>query len=128
MSASSSFSSARRLALHPSAQSDAEDALTASLADLADTTGDPEYVSVSVREARAGLCGRHAALGSGTVGQVQSKSCASSPPQRRSAAAPFAALQLVLHTQAGRGVDRGLAFVQVPVPAAPIQAPGHSAL
>ncbi|KAJ7627889.1 hypothetical protein B0H17DRAFT_1285737 [Mycena rosella] len=59
---------ARHLALHPSALSDADHALfTASLADLADITGDLEHVSVSVREARAWLCGRYAALGSGTV-------------------------------------------------------------
>ncbi|KAJ7673372.1 hypothetical protein B0H17DRAFT_1140971 [Mycena rosella] len=53
MSASSS-SSARRLVLHPSTLSDAKHALfTPSLADLADTAGDLEHVSVSVREARS---------------------------------------------------------------------------
>ncbi|KAJ7627883.1 hypothetical protein B0H17DRAFT_1218439 [Mycena rosella] len=99
MSAPSS-PSARRLALHPSALSDAEHALfTTSLADLADTTGDLEHTAVSVREARAWLCGRYAAVGSGTVDEILRLSF-------------FVALRLVLHAQAGRAVDRGLAFVQ----------------
>ncbi|KAJ7626466.1 hypothetical protein B0H17DRAFT_1218631 [Mycena rosella] len=81
-----SSSSARRLSLHPSALSDAERALlTASLADLADTTG------------------------SETVDQILRLFA---PATTLSSGAFFAALRLVLHAQAGRGVDRGLAFVQ----------------
>ncbi|KAJ7660537.1 hypothetical protein B0H17DRAFT_1337340 [Mycena rosella] len=107
---SASSSPARRLALHPSALSDAEHALfTASLADLADTTGDLEHVSVSVREARAWLCGRYAALGSGTVDAILRLFA---PATTLSSGAFFAAQRLVVHAQVGRGVDRGLAFVQ----------------
>ncbi|KAJ7660532.1 hypothetical protein B0H17DRAFT_1212537 [Mycena rosella] len=88
-----SSSSARRLSLHPSALSDAERALlTASLADLADTTG------------------------SETVDQILRLFA---PATTLSSGAFFAALRLVLHAQAGRGVDRGLAFVQSPIPARP---------
>ncbi|KAJ7654868.1 hypothetical protein B0H17DRAFT_1146612 [Mycena rosella] len=98
-----------RLALHPSALSDADHALfTASLADLADITGDLEHVSVSVREARAWLCGDPAPV------------CPRDDAQQRRL---LRMLRLVLHAQAGRGVDRSLAFVQAPVPAAPILAP-----
>ncbi|KAJ6562064.1 hypothetical protein B0H19DRAFT_92442 [Mycena capillaripes] len=67
----------RRLSLHPSALSDDEYSLfTASLADLAevdpnDTGIDWERISVSVREARAWLCGRYASLGSGTIDEVK---------------------------------------------------------
>ena len=66
----------RRLSLHPSALSDAEYALfTTSLADLADIdAADPaidyEQITVSVREARAWLCGRYASLGSGVIDEV----------------------------------------------------------
>jgi hypothetical protein len=68
--------SSRRLSLHPSALSDAEHALfTASLADLADVdvhdgTTDWERISVSVREARAWVCGRYPGLGAGRVDEV----------------------------------------------------------
>jgi hypothetical protein len=71
--------SARKLSLHPSALSDAEHALfTASLADLAGIDADShgnnnvdwEGITVSVREARAWLCGRHASLGTATIDQV----------------------------------------------------------
>ncbi|KAJ7660524.1 hypothetical protein B0H17DRAFT_1212529 [Mycena rosella] len=69
---SASSSSVRRLALHPSALSDAEHILfTTSLADLADTIGDLEHVSVNAPEAHAWLCGRYAALESGTVDQAR---------------------------------------------------------
>ncbi|KAJ7703515.1 hypothetical protein B0H17DRAFT_1194051 [Mycena rosella] len=85
MSASSSFCSARRLALHPSALSDAEHALfAASLADLVDTTGNLKHVSVPEVDEILHLFA----------------------PRK------YAQQRLVLHVQAGRGVNRGLAFVQ----------------
>ncbi|KAJ7673355.1 hypothetical protein B0H17DRAFT_1335081 [Mycena rosella] len=91
MSASSSSPSARRLALHPSALSDGENALfTLSLADLADTTGDLEH-----------------APGSGMVDEILHLFA---PAPTLSRGAFFAALRLLVHAQAGRGVDRGLAF------------------
>ncbi|KAF8183343.1 hypothetical protein K438DRAFT_1975204 [Mycena galopus ATCC 62051] len=68
--------SSRRLSLHPSALSDAEYTLfTTSLADLAevdpsDPTLDWERLSVSVREARAWLCGRYASVGSGRIDEI----------------------------------------------------------
>ncbi|KAJ7660541.1 hypothetical protein B0H17DRAFT_1144972 [Mycena rosella] len=110
----------RRLALHSSALSNTEHALfTASLADLADTS-DLEYVSVNVREARAWFCGRYAALGSGTVDEILRLFA---PATTLSSGAFFAALRLVVHGQAGCGVDRRLAFLQAPVPATPIPTP-----
>jgi hypothetical protein len=78
--------SARRLSLHLSALSDAEHAFfTASLADLADVDStstdnsndnamDWERISVSVREARAWLCGRYASLGTRSIDEVRSSS------------------------------------------------------
>ncbi|KAJ7177186.1 hypothetical protein C8R46DRAFT_1347034 [Mycena filopes] len=117
------MSSNRRLSLHPSALSDAEYTLfTASLGELLDvdatsTNGaiDWERLSVSVREARAWLCGRYAGLGSGVVDEILRLF----PAPTLGGGAFFAALRLVLHAQAGRGVDRSLAFVQAPVPTAP---------
>ncbi|KAJ7478268.1 hypothetical protein FB451DRAFT_1452585 [Mycena latifolia] len=114
-SSSASSSSARRLSLHPSALSDAEHALfTASLADLADNAGDWAHASVSVREARAWLRGRYASLPAGTVDEILRLFA---PAATLDGGAFFAALRLVLHAQAGRGVERSLAFVQAPVPA-----------
>jgi hypothetical protein len=68
--------SARRLWLHPSALSDAEHAqFIASLADLADVDStsneDWERISVSVREARAWLCGRYVSLGTGPIDEAR---------------------------------------------------------
>ncbi|KAJ6568024.1 hypothetical protein DFH09DRAFT_438253 [Mycena vulgaris] len=104
-----SASPARQLSLHPSALSDAEHALfTASLADLADG-GNWEQVSVSVREARAWIRGRYPGLASGTVDEILRLFA---PASMLSGGAFFVALRLVMHTQAGRGVDRSLAFVQ----------------
>ncbi|KAJ7250030.1 hypothetical protein B0H12DRAFT_1219800 [Mycena haematopus] len=115
--------SSRRLSLHLSALSDAEHALfTASLADLADIDpADPaldwDRVSVSVREARAWLCGRYASIGSGVIDEILRLF----PAPTLSGGAVFALLRLVLHTQhAGRPVDRSFAFVQAPVSPTPI--------
>ncbi|KAJ6555291.1 hypothetical protein B0H10DRAFT_2122947, partial [Mycena sp. CBHHK59/15] len=107
----------RRLSLHPSALSDAEHALfTASLADLAEvphSTIDWDQVSVSVREARAWLCGRYAALGAGTVDEILRLFA---PATALVGGAFFAALRLIQHAQAGRPVDRGLALSRAPPP------------
>jgi hypothetical protein len=126
--------SLRRLSLHPSALSDTEHALfTASLADLADV--DPTFndamdwdrISVSVREARAWLCGRYASLGTGTIDEVcfflfslfltsyhltEMQILRLFPASTLSGGGFFALLRLVLHTQAGSPIDRSLAFVQ----------------
>ncbi|KAJ7041425.1 hypothetical protein C8F04DRAFT_1302278 [Mycena alexandri] len=117
--------SARRLSLHPSALSDVEYTLfTVSLGDLLDLDAndsgiDWERLSLSVREARAWLCGRYVSLGSATVDEILRLF----PAPTLSGGAFFAALRLVLHAQAGRGVERSLAFVQAPVPAVPIANP-----
>ncbi|KAJ7939449.1 hypothetical protein B0H13DRAFT_2648518 [Mycena leptocephala] len=115
--------SSRRLSLHPSALSDAEYSLfTASLAGFADldpndNTGiDWQQISVSVREARAWLCGRYASLGPGIVDEILRLF----PAPTLGGGAFFALLRLVLHTQAGSAIDHSLAFVRAPVPAAPI--------
>ncbi|KAJ7936933.1 hypothetical protein B0H13DRAFT_2649326 [Mycena leptocephala] len=112
--------SLRRLSLHPSALSDAEHALfTASLADLADidpTSNDAmdwDRISVSVREARAWICGRYASLGTGTIDEILRLF----PALTLGGGTFFALLRLVLHTQAGSPIDRSMAFVQAPVPA-----------
>ncbi|KAJ7696173.1 hypothetical protein B0H16DRAFT_1750400 [Mycena metata] len=107
---------ARRLSLHPSALSDAEYTLfTVSLGDLLDLDAndsgiDWERLSLSVREARAWLCGRHASLGSATVDEILQLF----PAPTLSGGAFFAALRLVLHAQVGQGVDRSLVFLQDP--------------
>ncbi|KAJ7081172.1 hypothetical protein B0H15DRAFT_996309 [Mycena belliarum] len=122
---SSSSSAPRRLSLHPSALSDAEHTLfTASLTDLADSTDDWEHTTVSLREARAWLCGRYASLGSGTVDQILRLFA---PASTLGGGAFFAVLRLVLHAQAGHGVERSLAFVQAPVPPAQIALASHGA-
>ncbi|KAF8183339.1 hypothetical protein K438DRAFT_1767006 [Mycena galopus ATCC 62051] len=106
--------SSRRLSLHPSALSDAEYTLfTTSLADLAEVdSSDPkldwERLSVSVREARAWLCGRYASVGSGRIDEILRLF----PAPTLGGGAVFALLRLVLHTQAGSAIDRSLAFVQ----------------
>ncbi|KAJ7348389.1 hypothetical protein DFH08DRAFT_959791 [Mycena albidolilacea] len=125
--------SSRRHSLHPSALSDAEHALfTASLADLADVdvyggTTDWERISVSVREARAWVCGRYPGLGAGRVDEMLHLF----PAPTFGGGAFFALLRLVLHTQAGTPVDRSLAFVQAPIPVpvptpAPVQTQRNS--
>ncbi|KAJ7745841.1 hypothetical protein DFH07DRAFT_942787 [Mycena maculata] len=118
MSSSSGRSAASRsLALHPSALSDAEHALfSASFSELVDDSDwDWAQASVSVREARAWMRGRYAAVGTQTVDEIL-RLFASAPSL--AAGEFFAALRLVLHAQAGRSVDRSLAFVQAPVPTA----------
>ncbi|KAJ7065731.1 hypothetical protein C8F01DRAFT_1126489 [Mycena amicta] len=122
MSSSSSSrrgSASRSLSLHPSALSDAEHTLfTASLVDLTDAdvdagTIDWEGTTLSVREARAWLCGRYPELGAGTVDEILRLFA---PATTLSAGAFAAALRLVLHARAGAGIHRSLAFVQAPVP------------
>ncbi|KAJ7660522.1 hypothetical protein B0H17DRAFT_1212526 [Mycena rosella] len=97
-----SSSSARRPALHPSALSDAEHAL---FMDLANTPGDLKHISGSCARRVCGSAG----LESGTVDEILRLFA---PATTLSSGAFFAALRLVLYRQAGRGVDRGLAFVQ----------------
>jgi hypothetical protein len=126
--------SLRRLSLHPSALSDAEHALfTASLADLVDvdpTSNDAtdwDRISVTVREARAWICGRYASLGTGTIDEVCFCLLFSLYHERKirclqilrlfpaltlGGGTFFALLRLVLHTQAGSPIDRSMAFVQ----------------
>ncbi|KAJ7249877.1 hypothetical protein C8J57DRAFT_1668275 [Mycena rebaudengoi] len=86
------MSSPRRLSLHTSALSDAEFTLfTASFADLAD-------------------------ISPGTTSDWDAILRLFSPATSLNGGAFFAALRLILHAQAGQGVDRSLAFVQSPAP------------
>ncbi|KAF7312820.1 Glycolipid transfer protein [Mycena kentingensis (nom. inval.)] len=95
-------SSSRTLSLHPSALSDAEHVLFAgSLASLIDQPADTidwDRAAVSVREARAWLCGRYPDLGAGTVDEILRLFA---PATTLSAGAFAAVLRLALHAQAG---------------------------
>ncbi|KAJ7141675.1 hypothetical protein C8R43DRAFT_1200564 [Mycena crocata] len=73
---------------------------------------DWERGSVSIREARAWICGWYSSLGSGTVDKILR---IANPERRRI----FAALRLVFHALQGRGLERSLAFVEAPVPMSP---------
>ena len=118
----------RRLNLHASALTDAEyDLYTASLHDLAEESPPPpshddtvddtdayyDRLSVGVREARAWLRGRYAGVAVGDIDAVLRYFHADlGAGDTLSGGQFFAALRLVVHAEAGKGVDRGLAFVQ----------------
>ncbi|KAF7288897.1 Glycolipid transfer protein [Mycena indigotica] len=118
---SRSTSRSRALTLHSSALSDAEHALFSAsfceVADLPQNTIDWEAtrVEVSLREARAWLCGRYPEIGSGVVDEILRLFA---PATRLTPGAFSAALRLALHAreQPGMSVDRSMAFLQAPVP------------
>ncbi|KAJ6510746.1 hypothetical protein C8R45DRAFT_395530 [Mycena sanguinolenta] len=113
----------RPLSLHTSALNDAEYTLfTENLASLLDSDADahePEAQTLTVREVRAWMRGRYPLVPTGIIDQI----LALFPSKDGiNGGEFFAALRLVLHVQAGKDVDRALAFVQVhpgsPAPAA----------
>ncbi|KAJ7242399.1 hypothetical protein B0H12DRAFT_1132649 [Mycena haematopus] len=111
----------RPLSLHSSALNDAEyTVFTENLASLLDSDADahePETQTLTFREVRAWMRGRYPGVPAGTIDQI----LALFPSKDTiNGGEFFAALRLVLHVEAGKDVDRALAFVQVhPGSAAP---------
>ncbi|KAF7361543.1 hypothetical protein MSAN_01187900 [Mycena sanguinolenta] len=104
----------RPLSLHTSALNDAEYTLfTENLASLLDSDADahePEAQTLTVREVRAWMRGRYPGVPTGAIDQI----LALFPSKDGiNGGEFFAALRLVLHVEAGKDVDRALAFVQV---------------
>ncbi|KAK6977878.1 hypothetical protein R3P38DRAFT_2666063 [Favolaschia claudopus] len=101
----------RPLSLHSSALNDAEYTLfTENLSSIVDSDGDPEAQALTIREVRAWMRGRYPAIPAATIDKI----LALFPSKDGiSGAEFFAALRLVLHVEAGKDVDRALAFVQV---------------
>ncbi|KAJ7853667.1 hypothetical protein B0H14DRAFT_3865728 [Mycena olivaceomarginata] len=102
----------RPLSLHTSALNDAEYTIfTENLASLLDQdSDDPEAQTLTIREARAWMRGRYPGIPAATIDRI----LALFPSKDvMNGAEFFAALRLVLHVEAGKEVDRALAFVQV---------------
>ncbi|KAJ7049626.1 hypothetical protein C8F01DRAFT_1181894 [Mycena amicta] len=102
----------RPLSLHTSALNDAEYTLfTENLNSLLDTdTDDPEAQSLTMREVRAWMRGRYPSVPTATIDNI----LALFPSKEAIHGGEFfAAQRLVLHVEAGKDVDRTLAFVQV---------------
>ncbi|KAJ7187048.1 hypothetical protein C8R46DRAFT_1184790 [Mycena filopes] len=115
----SSSCSMRPLSLHSSALNDAEYTLfTANLASLLDEdSDDPEAQQLTIRETRAWMRGRYPGIPATTIDRI----LALFPSKDTIHGGEFfAALRLVLHVEAGKDVDRALAFVQVHPNSAPI--------
>ncbi|KAJ7187046.1 hypothetical protein C8R46DRAFT_1024991 [Mycena filopes] len=103
----------RPLSLPSSALNEAEHALfTANLASLLDGDSDdsePETQQLNLRETRAWMRGRYPGIPATTIDQI----LALFPSKDTIEGGEFfAALRLVLHVQAGKDIDRDLAFDQ----------------
>ncbi|KAF8198252.1 hypothetical protein K438DRAFT_702926 [Mycena galopus ATCC 62051] len=113
----------RPLTLHTSALNDAEYALfTENLASLLDLDTDKDQAefetqTLTVREVRAWMRGRYAGIPVATIDRILALfPCKDG---MLTGGEFFAALRLVLHVEAGKDVDRALAFVQVHPGSAP---------
>ncbi|KAJ7877346.1 hypothetical protein B0H13DRAFT_2054128 [Mycena leptocephala] len=116
----------RPLSLHTSALNDAEyTVFTENLGSLLDSDGDdPEAQTLSIREVRAWMRGRYPGIPATTIDRI----LALFPSKDAIHGGEFfAALRLVLHVEAGKDVDRALAFVQVHPGSAVITGPPVSA-
>ncbi|KAJ7187047.1 hypothetical protein C8R46DRAFT_1342257 [Mycena filopes] len=102
----------RPLSLHPSALNYAEYTLfKGDLASLTDEdTDDPEALQLTIRETRGWMRGRYPGIPATTIARI----LALFPSKDTIHGGEFfAALRLMLHVEAGKDVDRALAFVQV---------------